>query len=95
MVQSEGSGAERRVRRWGSVAEKRWIVELTLEPGASIALVARVHGVNANQIFKWYRAFEPATIAQAKRVPACTPSKQWTGLPDKLTADLRPSHKAS
>jgi hypothetical protein len=31
------------------VAEKRWIVELTFEPGASVALVARAHGVNANQ----------------------------------------------
>jgi hypothetical protein len=41
MVQAEGSGAERRVRRWRSVAEKRRIVELTLEPGASVALVAR------------------------------------------------------
>jgi hypothetical protein len=47
MVQAEGSGAERRVRRWRSVAEKRRIVELTLEPGASVALVARAHGVNA------------------------------------------------
>jgi hypothetical protein len=31
------------------VAERR-IVELTLEPGASVALVARAHGVNANQV---------------------------------------------
>jgi ATP-dependent DNA ligase len=30
MVHSEGSGAERRVRRWRSVAEKRRIVELTI-----------------------------------------------------------------
>jgi transposase-like protein len=58
MVQAEGSGTERRVRRWRSVAEKRRIVELTLEPGASVALVARAHGVNANQVFKWRRAFE-------------------------------------
>lgn len=49
---------ERRVRRWRSVAEKRQIVELSLEPGASVALVARAHGVNANQVFKWRRAFE-------------------------------------
>jgi hypothetical protein len=34
-----------------SVAEKRRIVELTLAPGASVALVARAHGVNANQVF--------------------------------------------
>ena len=39
-------------------AETGPIVELTLEPGASVALVARAHGVNANQVFKWRRAFE-------------------------------------
>jgi transposase len=40
------------------VAEKRQIVDLTLEPDASVALVARAHGLNANQVFKWRRAFE-------------------------------------
>lgn len=48
----------RRVRRWRSVSEKRQIVQLTLEPGASVAEVARAQGVNANQVFKWRRAFE-------------------------------------
>jgi len=58
MVQSEIGVAERRIRRWRSVAEKRRIVALTLEPGASVALVARANGVNANQVFKWRRALE-------------------------------------
>jgi hypothetical protein len=49
MDQAEGLVPERRVRRWRSVAEKRRIVELTLVPGASVALVARAHGVNANR----------------------------------------------
>jgi transposase len=49
---------ERRIRRWRSVAEKRRIVELTFEPGASVALVARANGVNANQVFKWRRALD-------------------------------------
>ncbi len=44
MDRAEGLVAERRVRRWRSVAEKRRIVELTLAPGASVALVARAHG---------------------------------------------------
>ena len=56
MVDSAGVVSERRVRRWRSVAEKRRIVELTQEPGASVALVARANGVNANQVFKWRRA---------------------------------------
>src|ERR1700743_567999 len=58
MEQAEGLVPERRARRWRSVDEKRRIVELTLVPGASVALVARAHGVNANQVFKWRREFE-------------------------------------
>lgn len=43
-------------KRW-SVAEKCRIVELTLEPGASVARVAQAEGVNANQVFQWRRAY--------------------------------------
>jgi transposase len=42
-----------RTRQFRSKQERRQIVEETLKPGASVALVARVHGVNANQVFKW------------------------------------------
>lgn len=64
MVDAEEMGTGRRVRRWRSVAEKRRIVELTLDPGASVALVARAHGVNANQVFAWRRAFKSGELAE-------------------------------
>ena len=64
MDQTEGLVPERRVRRWRSVAEKRRIVELTLVPGASVALVARSHGVNASQVFKWRREFERGELSE-------------------------------
>jgi transposase len=64
MVHAEEAGSGRRVRRFRSVAEKRRIVELTLEPGASVALVARAHGVNANQVFAWRRAFRSGELAE-------------------------------
>jgi transposase len=44
-------GAERR-RRW-SVAEKLAMVRETYEPGMTVSLVARKHGVNPNQVFHW------------------------------------------
>jgi transposase-like protein len=44
MVPAEEVVAGRRVRRWRPLAEKRRIVELTMEPGASVALVARAEG---------------------------------------------------
>ena len=43
-------------KRW-PVAEKRRIVELTLEPGVSAAQVAQSEGVNANQVFQWRRSY--------------------------------------
>jgi transposase len=54
-----------RVRRWRTVSEKRRIAELTLEPGASVALVARAHGVNANQVFKWRRALKQGELSES------------------------------
>jgi transposase-like protein len=49
----------------GSVSEKLEIVQLTLKSGASVAEVARVHGVNANQVFKWRRAFERGELSES------------------------------
>ena len=71
MVLSAGVGLERRPRRRHPLTEKRRMVELTFEPGASVAQVAQAHGVNANQLFKWRRAFErgelldPAAVSTA------------------------------
>jgi transposase len=64
MDQPEEAGVERRVRRHRSVAEKRRIVELTLVAGASVALVARAHSVNANQVFKWRREYERGELPE-------------------------------
>jgi transposase-like protein len=40
-------------RRYRTVEERRRIVEETLAAGVSVAVVARRHGVNANQLFQW------------------------------------------
>lgn len=34
-------------------AFKRQVVEATLQPGASVSLIAREHDVNANLVFRW------------------------------------------
>jgi transposase len=83
MADEEGAGIGRRVRRFRSLSEKRRIAELTFAPGASVALVARVHGVNANQVFKWRRELkrgelvEPSTGSTALlAVSLSTPSER-------------------
>src|ERR1700686_1962996 len=45
-------------RRRYSIVEKRRMVEESFQPGASVARVARAHGVNANQVFGWRRLYE-------------------------------------
>ncbi len=46
------------------MAEKRRIVEETLQPGASVAKVARAHGVNANQVFAWRRQYRQGLLGE-------------------------------
>ncbi len=60
----QGSVAPVRQRR--SIAEKRRIVEETLLPGASVAKVARAHGVNANQVFGWRRLYLAGRLGEQK-----------------------------
>jgi|SRR5579859_3255627 len=67
---AKAEGAERRIRRSWTVAEKRRIVELTLVPGASVARVARSYGVNANQVFVWRRAFERGELVESAALAA-------------------------
>jgi transposase len=61
-----------RARMFRSKQERRQIVEETLKPGASVAQVARRHGVNANQVFAWrrvYRKGELETVVSAALLP--------------------------
>src|SRR5215471_19021357 len=51
-----------RTRQFRSKQERRQIVEEALKPGASLALVARAHGVNANQVFKWRRQYREGRL---------------------------------
>jgi transposase len=64
MVDGIEAGTGRRSRRFRTISEKRRIAELTFEPGASVALVARAHGVNANQVFKWRRALTRGELSE-------------------------------
>ena len=62
------SGSGKRVYR--TVAEKRRIVELTLQPGASVAKVAQAEGVNSHQVFDWRRAYLKGKLDPKGQKPA-------------------------
>ena len=69
----------RRHRSWPEEL-KREIVAASLEPGASVAVVARRYGVNANQLFSWRKLFRDGLLAQSG--PALVPVTVAVGSPD-------------
>jgi transposase len=46
-------------------ALKREIVAASLEPGASVSVVARRYEVNANQVFGWRKQYRDGSLAAA------------------------------
>jgi transposase len=56
-------------RRYRTAAEKRQIVEETLVRGASVAVVARRHEVNANLVFGWRKLYHKGLLGAEPKVP--------------------------
>jgi transposase len=57
---------EQSKRQRRSVAEKRRIVELAMQPKASIARIAREHGVNANMVHYWRKLYREGRLGENK-----------------------------
>ena len=74
MAAREGTEERRRAR---SLDERKRIVEEALAPGASVAAVARRHGLNANLIFKWIRRSREGWLDR-RREPASRKSAAST-----------------
>src|SRR5271165_2462016 len=66
MAAHDGSGERRRTR---SLDERKRIVVEALAPGASVAAVARRHGLNANLIFKWIRRSREGWLDRRRSPP--------------------------
>lgn len=58
--------------RCHTVEFKRQVVLQTLQPGASVARIARFHQLNANQVFGWRKAFREGLLGDEDR-PALLP----------------------
>jgi transposase len=89
------SGSRKRLLR--TAEEKRRIVEATLVPGASIARVAREHGVNANQVFQWRHEYRKGAqwsgkLATAKLLPVTVTAEPRNGTqPEVVLVTTPPS----
>jgi transposase len=82
-AKSELASAVQRQRR--SIAEKRRIVEETLAEGASVARIARAHGVNANQVFGWRRLYLSGRLGEQRTTMKLLPVRVSEGLPPVTT----------
>ena len=68
------AGKRQKVKRvMRSLAEKQTIVEEAMRPGASVAAVARRHGLNANLLFGWRRLYEQGLLSSRTRAPVLVP----------------------
>ena len=72
-------------RRRLPLEQKRRIAEETLQPGASVALVARRHDLNANVVFAWRRKYREGGLGDASHTPGLIPIKL---LPSEAVAQM-------
>jgi transposase len=68
----EPDPATRRIR---TLAEKLSILEEVDRPGASVAAVARRHGMNANLLFAWRRLRNKGLLEAQRHAPPLLPVK--------------------
>jgi len=78
---------KRRNKRWPEEV-KREIVAATLQPGASVSVVARQYDVNANQLFAWRRRF----LGEAKSATPALLPVTITPEPETKAAPAEPAH---
>jgi transposase len=82
-----------RTRQFRSVLERRQIVEETLKPGASIALIARAHDVNTNQVFKWRKQYKQGRLEIETPTAALIPVQISNTIPAAPAALHRKSRR--
>jgi transposase len=76
------SGPERR-RRW-TAAEKVAIVNETYEPGVTVSLVARQHGIAPNQLFHWRKLAAQGALTAAGCGEEVVPASDYRALQNQV-----------
>jgi transposase len=73
-----------RRRRRRTAAEKVRIVEETFEPGMTVSLVARRHGVAPNQLFTWRRLVVEGALTAAGSGEQVVPASDYRALQSQV-----------
>ena len=72
-----------RRRRW-TAPEKVRMVEETFEPGMTVSLVARRHGVAPNQLFTWRRLVVQGSLTAAGSGEEVVPASDYRALQNQV-----------
>ena len=97
-IADASKGESVRRRRWPDETKRRIVAE-TLEPGASVSVVARRHDVNANQVFTWRRQYRDGLLTGGGEATAMVPVRIAPGrtalrtkrpVPPPVPAPVRP-----
>ena len=75
-----------RRREWPEALKRQMVAE-TLEPGASVSIVARRHDVNTNQLFKWRRELLPKAVPAVVEANTMVPVEIVPERPRRRRAD--------
>lgn len=70
LAATDALGPKSGLRRYRPIEEKVGIVEQPERRGASVAEVARRHGLNANLLFGWRRQYRQGVLGRHTRAPA-------------------------
>ena len=85
-----GQSSHKRERyRQHSPAFKLAVVQASLQPGASVSRVARLHNINANQLFTWRKAYREGALGHGDAA-ALLPVRMAESLPDGDPAATTP-----
>jgi transposase len=96
MSETNASNPRAPRRRW-ALADKRRIVELTLQTGVSVAAIAREHGVNRSNLRQWQTLYQAGKldtqVTSASRVKR--PTASTTFVPVSVVHPERRSRPAT
>lgn len=76
--------SEERRRRW-SVQEKAALVKETYEPGMSVSLVARKHGISASQLFNWRKLEREGALVAVHSGESVVPASELAAARAQIT----------
>ena len=88
LTSSDPKPARKPSPRFHPIEKKRHIVEESFLPNASVARVARAHGVNANQVFYWRKQYQQGLLGPPSSAVLLPVQIADSALPEPTPAPL-------